>query len=184
MPSNEIKLMRVTEDTECKDCNKKLPFGTFAHFHEETETAICVDCGVKRGWENKDVVKSIIKKLELQKDIKALAARRKVYSEALAMMKEKIDLHLLGEQDKELEDDIVKLMTKVKEYINNVASKKEKEALADLFKTIDDTKKTQKVIREIIRSRYFLMERDAEAEDELPEEENATEETSALKEIA
>lgn len=95
---DEIKLVRVPIDTHCADpsCKRTLPFGSWAYYHADSEIAVCPDCGVKRGWSSKERANEIIKKMELQEDIKALKKQRKIEADALFLLREKIDLHRLG----------------------------------------------------------------------------------------
>src|SRR5271157_1429730 len=99
MPSEAVKLVRVPVNTHCADpaCKKNLPFGSWAYWSEDAQLAICPDCGTKRGWSTKERADEIIKKLELQEDIKALKDQRKIEADALLLLKQEIDLHRFGE---------------------------------------------------------------------------------------
>ena len=162
MPTDEaVKLMRLPIDTVCadKECGKALLFGTWAYYNPEEMQAICPECGIKRGWSPKDRVNQLITRLELQEDIKALRQQRKIETDALYLLREKIDLHRLSERDVVLERQIVDLMNLVKDYLQHCGSASEKEALQKVFDAIRETQELQREVREQIESRLFLLER-------------------------
>lgn len=158
---DEVKLVRVPIDTHCADpdCKRSLPFGSWAYYHADSEMAICPDCAVKRGWSSKERANEIIKKLELQEDIKALKKQRKVEVDALFLLREKIDLHRLGERDLELEKQIVEMTSLVQEYLRKCAGPEEKGLLQKVRDTIQGAQELQKEIRDHVQSRLFLLER-------------------------
>jgi hypothetical protein len=162
MPDSEIKLTRVPINTKCADadCGKPLPFGTWAHWHADSKQAICIECGAKRGWTDKDRANNIIKKLELQEDIKALRKQQKVEADALYLLREQVDLHRLGERSLDLEKQIVALMSKVNSYLSKVATAEEKAALKQVYEEIKGTQELQGEIWEQLESRLFLLERE------------------------
>jgi hypothetical protein len=159
--SGEVKLVRLPLSTKCAgpECGKPLPFGAWAHYHPDTQQAICIECGVKRGWTDKDRANNIIKKLELQEDIKALRERKKIEANALYLLKEQIDLHRLGERDLDLEKQILELQSRANEYLQKIATSEEKTTFKQFKNTIEEAQKLQKEIREQVESRYFLLER-------------------------
>lgn len=158
---DEIKLVRVPIDAHCADsgCKRLLPFGSWAYYHAESEVAICPDCGAKRGWSSKERVNEIIKKMELQEDIKALKKQRKIEADGLFLLREKIDLHRLGERDLELEKQIVETTMLVQDYLRNCAGSEEKEALQKVRDVVQETQDLQKEVRNHVQSRLFLLER-------------------------
>jgi len=156
-----VKLMRLPIDTHCadKECEKTLPFGAWAYYNPEEMQAICIECGVKRGWSPKDRVNQLITRLELQEDIKTLRQQRKIEMDALYLLREKIDLHRLGERDVDLEQQIVDLMNLVKDYLQHCGSAPEKEALQKVFDAIRETQELQREVREQVENRLFLLDR-------------------------
>jgi len=164
MPSAEegvIKLMRSPIDTHCGDCEKELPFGIWVYYQTDSGDAVCVECGVKKGWTSKQRVNQIVTALELKEDIKALRKQSKIEADGLVMLKDKIDLYRLGERDPELEQQITKLISVVEDYLRQCASVPEKEGLSKVFKSIEECQGLQKEIRDQIESRLFLMDRRA-----------------------
>ena len=159
--AEEIKLVRVPINTQCVDpeCKKPLPFGSWAYYNADSEVAICPTCGTKRGWSSKDRVDDIIKKLELQEDIKALKKQRKIESDALFLLRETIDLHRLGERDLDLEKQIERVTTLAEDYMQKCASPEEKAAFQAFKDGIRETQALQKDVRQFIESRMFLLER-------------------------
>jgi hypothetical protein len=180
MVVGEIKLLRVpVGNVKCEDCKRDLPFGAWAHYQADSKKAICIECGVKRGWSDKDRAVNIIKKRELQEDIKALRKRQKIEADALYLLREQVDLHRFGERYLDLERQIHALMDTVQSFVDKVATPQEKDALQKVYKAVGDTQALQKVIQEELESRLFLLERserrkkyvqkiidDAEAEEE------------------
>jgi hypothetical protein len=159
MPEELVKLIRCPIDTNCSECRKDLNFGVWAYFNAETNEAICVQCGTKKGWSSKDRVKNIIKAMELELDIKALRGMKKVETNALLLLRKEVKLYRLGERDLELEQQILKLMGTVQDYFKECGTSKEKEALDRVFEVIRETQTLQKEVREQVQSRTFLMQR-------------------------
>lgn len=161
MPKDEVKLVRLPVNATCADpgCKKSLPFGTWAFYHDDSETALCVDCAVKRGWSSKDRVNELMKKLELVEDIKALRKQRKVEADALIMIREQVNLHRLGERDADLEKQIETLIATVKDYFQKCATSEEKKALEQVERALRETYDLQKEVREQVQKRLFLIER-------------------------
>ncbi len=159
MPGEKIDLVRVPVDVECTDCGKKLPFASWAYFNADSEQAICVECAAQRGWASKDRVKDLIAKLELQEDIKALKKERSVWANALLLLKEQTDLHRLGERIIELEMQATRLMGRVQNYMEKVATAEEKAVLKQVIEELREVTELQKEIRDHLESRLFLLER-------------------------
>jgi len=158
--AESVKLIRLPIDTTCEDCDKKLPFGAWGYYHEQTQTAICPDCGTERGWSSKERVNGIIKKLELQEDIKALKKQRKIEADALYLVREQIDLHRLGERDIEVEKQIVDMTNLVQDYLRNCGnSVEERKLFEQVQQSVRDAQDLQKEIRNAVQSRLFLLER-------------------------
>lgn len=161
-----VKLMRSPIDTQCGDpeCKKPLPFGAWVYYNPQSGEAICPESAVKRGWTPKQRVKQLIKMLELREDIKALTKERKMEMDALILLRQKIDVHRLGEKDLELESQITKLMDTVQDYFRHCGTPKEKDALNKVFKVIRQTQELQKEVRDHVQSRLFLIKRKETAE--------------------
>jgi len=157
--AESLKLIRLPIDTTCEDCDKKLPFGAWGYYHEQTQTAICPDCGTERGWSSKERVNGIIKKLELQEDIKALKKQRKVEADALYLLREQIDLHRLGERDLEVEQKIVEMTNLIQDYLRSFGSPEEKKLFQQVQESVRNSQDLQKEIRSAVQSRLFLLER-------------------------
>jgi len=159
MPSAEegvVKLMRSPIDTHCGDCKKEIAFGIWVYYQTDSGDAVCVECGVKKGWTSKQRVNQIVTALELKEDIKALRKQSKIEADGLVMLKDKIDLYRLGERDPELEQQITKLISVVEDYLRQCASVPEKEGLSNVFKAIEECQELQKEIREQVERRLFL----------------------------
>jgi uncharacterized protein YjhX (UPF0386 family) len=134
-----IKLERVTFDTECVDCTKKLPFGTYAHFHAESGQAICTACGTKRGWTEKDRAMHSVKMLELKEDIKALHKRYVVEAQGLHLLEEKVDLHQVAQLYIELESKVTTAVSRLNSYLlQGIALPQESKILQELARLIPD----------------------------------------------
>lgn len=156
-----VKLIRSPIDTNCDDseCRKDIPFGAWCYYDPQSGTAICIECAVKRGWSPKDRVMQLIKALELREDVKALREQRKIELDALMLLKEKIDLHRLGERDLDLERQIITLTDTVQDYLRQCGTPEEKKALDKVFEVIRETQELQKEVREYVQNRLFLVER-------------------------
>ena len=154
-----IKLDRVTFDLKCLDCGKPLPFGTYAHFHADSGQAICVGCGVKRGWTDKARANSTVKMLELREDIKALRKRYKIEAEGLYLLEEKVDLHQLAESYIELEKQILGAVSKLESYLQAVATPQEKAILEGLEREIHGLQDLALEISNEFKSRLFLLDK-------------------------
>lgn len=159
--TGKVSLMRSPVDTVCgdPDCPKSLAFGTWVYYNAETQEAICIECAVKKGWTPKQRVNQLIRSLELREDIKALKRQRKIEMDALIMLKEKVDLHRLGERDGELEHRIMKTLDIVKDYLKTCGTEEEREALHKVFDVIRETQELQKEVREQVYRRLFLVEK-------------------------
>lgn len=157
-----ITLMRSPIDTNCADpgCKKPLPFGIWVYFVPENNQAICVECGVKRGWTPKRRIKNLIKELELKEDIKVLKHQRKREIEEMMRLEQRIKIFNLGENDLILEAQIVALMNTVKDYLGkSLATPDEKEGLKKVFETIRSAQDLQKKIREEVDEHLWLLEK-------------------------
>lgn len=162
MPEEAIKLVRSPIDTHCGDpeCKKPLAFGAWAYFNPDSQEAICPECGVKRGWSSKQRVLQLITALELREDVRALRKERKCEADALFLLKKTVNLHRLGERDLELEQQILKLMATVQDYLSHCGIAQEKEALQKVFATIQETQELQRELREVLHNRLFLFEKE------------------------
>jgi hypothetical protein len=154
-----IKLDRLTFDTACLDCGKELKFGVYAHFHEASGQAVCVECGAKRGWTDKARATSSVKMLELKEDIRALRKRWKVESEGLYLLEEKVDLHKLAATYTELEKQITATISKLESYLNAVATPEEKTILLGLERGIHELQDLALEIKKEFETRLFLLDR-------------------------
>ena len=154
-----IKLERVTDDVACLDCNKPLPYGTYAHFHADSGQAICIECGVKRGWTDKARASTTVKMLELKEDIKALRKRYKIEAEGLYLLEEKVDLHQLAENYRELEKQITNTISKLESYLNAVATPEEKVILQSLEREIHGLQDLALEISNEFKARLFLLDK-------------------------
>ncbi len=178
----EVKYVRIPLDLRCDDCQKELPWGTWAHYQPDLKKAICTECGTKRGWTDKERATNLVKKRELQEDIKALRKRQKIEATTLYLLQQEVDLSKFGKRYEALEQEIRAAMKTVDSYLSKVATPEEKQALQAVTQLIDELRLTQKVIQEEVESRLFLLERskrrkqhvpkviDDEADAPLPEE--------------
>ena len=159
MKHSPIKLERVTDDTVCLDCQKPLPYGTYAHFHADSGQAICVECGARRGWTDKARATSSVKLLELKADITALRKRYKIEAEGLYLLEEKVDLHQLAESYIELEKRINGAIAKLESYLNAVATPEEKVILKSLEREINALQDLALEISNEFKARLFLLDK-------------------------
>lgn len=161
MPANpEIKLMRIpVKDVVCHDCKCELPFGTWAHYLTGTTLAICLPCGAKKGWTDKERATHIVKVRELKEDIKALRKLKMAEADALFLVREKVDIHRFGERYIELDLLIHRSLAKVQEYLDKVATSEERKMFRELYSIITEIRETQKVIQKEMEERLFLVER-------------------------
>lgn len=159
--SESVKLMRCPIDTNCANpkCPNDLPFGVWVYYNSKSSEALCIECGIKRGWMSKQRVKQLIRRRELQEDIKALGKQRKIEADTLVLLMEKIDLHRLGERDLDLEKQIVKLMKTVQDYLKHCGTPKEKEALDKVFDVIRQTQELQRDVRSHVQNELYRIER-------------------------
>ena len=157
--SEAVKLIRSPIDTNCVHCPAKIPFGIWVYYEPTTGNAICITCATTKGWMSKERVNQLIKKLELQEDVKALRKQRKIETDALLLVRRELDLNEIMKKDRELEGQIVKLMQHVEEYLKAAGEKEEKKILKNVFDEIRRTQELQKEIRELVKDRLFLLER-------------------------
>lgn len=157
--SEAVELMRSPIDTNCGDCKGEINFGQWCYYEPATGNALCVDCSVQRGWSPKQRVDQLIKKLELQEDVKALTKQWQIETEALLLIRREMDVREIDKKDKELEGQIIKLMASVDSYLKSCGDKGEEKALKNVFDEIRRAQDLQREVREIIRNRLFLLER-------------------------
>jgi len=157
--SEAVKLMRSPIDTNCVHCPTKIPFGVWCYYEPHEGNAICIECGTKKGWTSKERVNLLIKKLEIQEDIKALRKQRKLETEALLTIQRQVNLHEIGEGNLKLEGQITKLMARADEYLRACGSEDEKKTLKTVFEEIRKAQELQKKIRNLIRDRIFMLEK-------------------------
>ena len=162
MPIGEIKFMRIPiSGVKCEDCGKDLPFATWAHFQSDSKKAVCVDCGAKKGWTDKERATLLIKKLELQEDIKALRTRQKTETAILFRLTQEIDIRQLGKRWEVLEAQLHITMDTVQSYLDKIATREEATALQQVKEIVKETQETLKEIREELEMRLFLLDRSA-----------------------
>jgi hypothetical protein len=154
-----IKFERVTLDLPCLDCSKPINFGDWAHFHSESSSAICVDCGAKRGWSDKAMASHNAKLQELKTELSALRKRVKVEAQGLYIIEEKIELHQIGENYKELEKQIEVAIAKLWDYFNSLATSEEKATLKGLEKEIRRLQNFALEIKREIDTRLFWLDK-------------------------
>ncbi len=160
MVNNEIKFTRVPiKNAVCGDCKRPVSWGVWAHYQESTGEVVCQSCGLKRGWQEKDIANYILKKRELQEDLKALRSRIKIEGDALYLLTEKVDLTRFGERYLDLERQIHKSLDSVQSFIEKVATPEEKTALRKVYDVTDETRQVQKEIKEELDMRLFLIQR-------------------------
>ena len=157
--SEAVKLIRSPIDTNCVHCPSKIPFGVWSYYEPTTGNAVCVECATTKGWMSKERVNQLIKKLELQEDIKALRKQRKIETDELLLVRREFDLHEVSRKDRELEGQIVKLMQHVEEYLKSCGEKEEKKILKNVFDEIRKTQDLQKEVRELVKDRIFLLKK-------------------------
>lgn len=157
--SEAVKLIRSPIDTNCVHCPSKIPFGIWVYYEPTTGNAVCIECATTKGWMSKERVNQLIKKLELQEDIKALRKQRKIDTDELLLVRREIDLSEVARKDRELEGQIVKLMQHVEEYLKSCGEKEERKILKDVFDEIRKTRNLQKEVRELVKDRLFLLEK-------------------------
>jgi len=156
-----IKLDRITFDGKCVDCGKSLPFGTYAHCHE-SGNAICVECGVIRGWTDKARAMATVKLMEIKEDIKALRKRYKIEAEGLHLLEQKVDLHKVTANYQAIELQITTTIAKIESYFHamgSMASAEEKAVLDSLSKELPQLQDLLLEIKKEFDTRLFLMDR-------------------------
>lgn len=159
MPKDIIKLMRCPIDTECLDCGESINFGVYAHFNSETGEAICIDCGVKRGWTDKERVKMLIKKLELSTDIKALIGFRKIELRTLNQIKTKIQIYKLAEKHRDLEQKVHVVLETVTAYLKQCGGDQEKDFFEKMFESLREVQDLQNVVQREVEDRLYMVDR-------------------------
>lgn len=161
MPAdNEIKFRRIPVDkAECKGCKKPLPWGSWAYYQESTGIAMCTECAAKNRLEDKDIANLIVKKRELQEDLKALRTRLRIEADALYLLKEKVDVTRFGERYLDLERQIHALMDTVQDYLYKCAGPEEKAALQKVLQSIEETQELQKTVKDELEMRMYLIKR-------------------------
>ena len=185
MPVGEIKFMRIpVTGVKCEGCSEDLPFGAWAHYQPDSKKAVCIDCGAKRGWTDKERAMQLIRKRELQEDIKALRARQKIEADALYLLTQQVDVHRFGECWLDLDRQLHKLMDTVRSYLDKVATPEEKDALTKVFDAIRETQELQKEVSQELEMRLYLLDRSARRKKHLEKlvDEEATQETIRVSE--
>jgi hypothetical protein len=160
LPKEPIQLMRSPRETKCcnRECGAAISFGAYAYVNSDTNEALCLECGVKRGLSSKDRAKQIVAYLELREDIKVLKDEKKVQGDALVMLKQQVDLFRLGERDLDLEKSILSLSKLASDYLrSNLASDEEKAALQQLLGAVEDAREMQREIRDQVERRLFWL---------------------------
>lgn len=158
--ADKVKLLRSPIDTNCNDCDIRIPFGVFCYFNEENGTAVCIDCGVEHGWADKERVKRLIKKKEIQLDIKSLRRVREMEARSLANIKQKVKVFTLAEKHVALEQDYLNLRKEVEAYLHQCGTPKEKEAFKKLFELVEKMLATQKSIEKELYDQLYLLDKE------------------------
>ncbi len=154
-----IKFERVTIDTHCLDCKKPVGFGDWAHFHAETGTAICVDCGALRGWSDKALASGRAQLQELKATLAALRKRVKVESQGLYLIESRVGLHQIGEGYIELEKQIESTIARLQSFFDAVATPQETAILQNLEREIRRLQDLAKSIKEEFDVRLFWLDK-------------------------
>ena len=152
--------MRSPEETECcnRECGAAIPFGAYAYVNSDTEAALCLECGVKRGLSSKNRAKQIVAFLELREDLKALKDEKKVQADALVLLKQQVDVYRLGERDLELENRILTLAKLAEDFMRqNIGTSEEKEALRRLLESVAEDQELRGEIRAQVERRLFWL---------------------------
>jgi hypothetical protein len=158
--ADKVKLMRSPVETVCNDCNIEIHFGVYCYFNEETADAVCVDCGVEHGWSDKQRVKLLIKKKELNLDIKALRRVRELESRELARIKRKVKIFRLAETHIQIEQDYLNLSDKVESYLNKCGTAEEKETFKKVFEAAEKVLETQKAVDKEVFDQLYLLDKE------------------------
>ena len=160
MPDEPIRLIRSPKETKCcnSECGAVIPFGAYAYVNKDTEEALCLECGVKRGLSSKDRAKQIVAFLELREDLKALKDEKKVQADALVLLKQQVDIYRLGERDLDLEKQILHLCKLAEDYLRQgLNSPGEKEALEMLQAAVREAQELQREVRDQVEKRLFWL---------------------------
>lgn len=170
MPTEIIRFTRLpVKEIQCTDCNKTLHFGEYVYYQQEDNLAICISCGTKKGWSDKDRASKLVEKLELQEEIKALRERKNIETDALHLIRQQVDLHRFGENFLTVSKQVSTLVNQIQSYLNTgVASAEEKELLKKSWKTLDDTLEVQKEIKEAIEAKIYLIRQYGKKKRKLP----------------
>lgn len=150
-----VKLDRAPVDLEC--CHEKhegdrtIPFGTYCYLNEETQQAICTDCGAKESWSTKERVKKIIGVQEIVADIKAMKHEKKMLQDTVMLLKKQVNIYRMGEQDKEIDKQRKDILQLIADYLRTGAgTKQEKEMFEKMVKFVEESKARQDEMREEI----------------------------------
>jgi len=155
-----VRLIRSPKETECcnSECGAVIPFGAYAYMNSDTEEALCLECGVKRGLSSKDRAKQIVVYLELREDIKALKDEKKVHADALVLLKQQVDIYRLGERDLDLENRILTLAKLAEDFMRqSIGTVEEKEALRKLLDSVAEDQELRGEIRAQVERRLFWL---------------------------
>ncbi|MCW4024955.1 MAG: hypothetical protein NWF01_07975 [Candidatus Bathyarchaeota archaeon] len=178
-----IKWERIPDDLECRDCKKKLPFGSWAHYHADTNSAICDECGVNRGWTDKNVASTNVKALELKKLLAALRKRVKVESEGLSLVQQQVVLHEIGAKYGELEKQIMVAMSRLERYLTaDLGTPEDKTTMRELEAAVYRLQDLACSIQREISTRLFWLDkrkRENDTTQQILEEDEADEQRRA-----
>jgi hypothetical protein len=160
LPDEPVKLMRSPKETECcnHECNAPISFGAYAYVNSDTEEALCLECGVKRGLSSKDRAKQVVEYLELRELIKALKDEAKVQGNGLVLLKEQVDIYRLGERDLDLEKSVLALAKMAEDFMRqSIGTSEETEALRKLLESIAEDQELRAEIRAQVERRLFWL---------------------------
>ncbi len=148
--TDSVRLARVDCDTRCLGCNELILYGTYAYVSSNSADAICINCGVERGWSDKQLVNKLVQSLELRRSIGALKKQQKVALDDLMRMKQEVQVYGLARKHSEVENAIVKTVGLVESYLLVCGSASEKEFFEQLQHQLVDLQGLQSRIEEII----------------------------------
>jgi valyl-tRNA synthetase len=138
----------------CCDCGRQAEL-QFAI----TSSAVCIECGAKRGWSDKALAVYNVKVAEAKLVLSALRKRTKIESQGLSLIEEKVSLHQIGENYNELERHIEGAIGKLESYLNAVATPEEKAVLQQLEQEIHKLQDLAFGIEKEIDTRLFWLDK-------------------------
>lgn len=156
------KLMRAPIDLKCANehCeDREILFGAYCYYHATTG-ALCLNCGVKRGWVTKDRIKKLLEEMDLKLSVSEL--KRQVKTEILELkdLKEQRSIYELGARQPELEEEKNQLVQIALKFMREkVGTPEQEKALQQILDQVAEVEALQKKVQEEVADRLKVFER-------------------------